>query len=92
MDRIAIQIFRLKLQKPKVLFCMNPILQEDVQKGQLIRNSLSELARSGTAVMIMSDNVEQCNGLAERFLFIRNGYVSEEYKADELFSCDKYKN
>lgn len=85
-DKTAIQMFRLKLQKPKAVFCLNPILTGDSQTGVLIRQSLLELSEAGTAVVILSDNLEQCNGLAERFLFIRDGCVQEEYRADELFA------
>lgn len=83
-DQIAILLFRLKLQKPKVIFCQEPrgIMAEVL--GQKMMEVFRELTEQGSTIIIFSSNLESAQKIAERILIINGGIISEEYQAEEL--------
>ncbi|MFE2218238.1 sugar ABC transporter ATP-binding protein [Streptomyces canus] len=69
------------LHKPRVLIADEPTRGVDVGAKHAIYELLTELAREGAAILLISSEIEEVLGLAHRVLVIRNGGVVSEFEA-----------
>ena len=51
-ERVAVCLYRLKMQKPEVLFCKDPLSVTDAETGRLLAEKIVDIAAGGTAVCI----------------------------------------
>jgi ABC-type sugar transport system ATPase subunit len=66
------------LTKPRVLVIDEPSRGVDVAAREDIHRVLSEMARTGTAVVFTSSDIEECVALSDRLLVFRVGQVVAE--------------
>jgi len=69
------------LTKPKVLLLDEPTRGIDVGAKQEIYAEIDRLARSGMAVVMVSSELPEVLGLADRILVLRDGQVAGEFSA-----------
>ncbi|MCD8517451.1 MAG: hypothetical protein LRY61_09365 [Burkholderiaceae bacterium] len=63
-------------QAPKVLICAQPTWGVDVGAAAMIRQSLIDIARSGCAVLIISEELDELFDVSDRIGVMFNGKLS----------------
>lgn len=76
-DKMAIFLYRMRLKKPQMILCIDPGRYTDALIFQMLKNQLWEFAQSGTAILILAQNVEQSYNMTDRFLFWEKGELIE---------------
>ncbi len=64
------------LQSPKVLICEQPTWGVDMAAAALIRQELISLARSGCAVLVISEELEELFEISDRIAVMAQGHLS----------------
>lgn len=70
---------RILLQKPKVLFCVQPFQGADMELRMRIWNHLERLLGQGTALVILAVNLADSLALAHQLIRIHRGGPNEYY-------------
>jgi len=70
--------------QPKVLVVNQPTWGVDAGAAALIRQALIDLARSGSAVLVISQDLDEIFEVADRIAVISRGELSEVYLSEEL--------
>lgn len=70
---------RVMLQRPKVVFCVQPFMQADVAQRMHIWQLLERLLQRGIAVVILAVNLADTLSLADRLIRVQNGRVLATY-------------
>ena len=70
--------------KPKVILMDEPTRGIDVGAKTEIHRLLRELARSGIGIVVISSEMPELLGLADRVLVVREGRIAGELGADEM--------
>ena len=70
--------------QPKVLVVNQPTWGVDAGATALIRQALIDLARSGSAVLVISQDLDEIFEVADRIAVISRGELSEVYLSEEL--------
>jgi ABC-type sugar transport system ATPase subunit len=73
---------RWLLRNPRVLILDEPTRGVDVAARAAIHRLVNNLAAQGTAVLIISSEIEEVLGLAHRVLVMRRGSITAEFGAD----------
>jgi len=73
---------RWLFRNPHVLILDEPTRGVDVAARAAIHRLINNLAAEGTAVLLISSEIEEVLGLAHRVLVIRRGAVTREFGAD----------
>ena len=71
-------------RSPKVLIVNQPTWGVDAGAAALIRQALIDLARSGSAVLVISQDLDEIFEVADRIAVISRGELSKAYPASEL--------
>ncbi|HZA01913.1 MAG TPA: ABC transporter ATP-binding protein, partial [Hyphomicrobiaceae bacterium] len=71
-------------RKPPVLVVNQPTWGVDAGASALIRQALIDLARSGSAVLVISQDLDETFEIADRIAVISRGHLSESYPVGEL--------
>ena len=71
-------------RKPKVLVVNQPTWGVDAGAAATIRQALVDLARSGSAVVVISQDLDEIFELADRIAVISRGQLSEAHPAHEM--------
>jgi ABC-type sugar transport system ATPase subunit len=71
------------LTNPKVLFLDEPTRGIDVGAKQEIYAQINELAQKGLAIVLVSSELPEVLGLADRILVLHEGRMSGEFKREE---------
>jgi ABC-type sugar transport system ATPase subunit len=70
--------------RPKVLIADEPTRGVDVGAKRAIYDLIVALAAEGTAVLLISSELEEVLGLAQRVLVMRRGRVAQELSTEEM--------
>jgi simple sugar transport system ATP-binding protein/ribose transport system ATP-binding protein len=73
---------RWLLRNPRVLILDEPTRGVDVAARAAIHRLVNNLAAEGTAVLMISSEIEEVLGLAHRVLVMRRGSITREFSAD----------
>jgi len=73
---------RWLLRNPRVLILDEPTRGVDVAARAAIHRLINNLAAEGTAVLMISSEIEEVLGLAHRVLVMRRGSITREFGAD----------
>jgi len=73
---------RWLFRNPRVLILDEPTRGVDVAARAAIHRLINNLAAQGTAVLLISSEIEEVLGLAHRVLVMRRGSISREFGAD----------
>jgi simple sugar transport system ATP-binding protein len=71
-------------RKPSVLVINQPTWGVDAGASAIIRQALIDLARAGSAVLVISQDLDEIFEIADRIAVISRGELSEAYPASEL--------
>ena len=71
-------------RKPAVLVVNQPTWGVDAGASATIRQALVDLARSGSAILVISQDLDEIFEIADRIAVISRGQLSEAYPAGEL--------
>jgi general nucleoside transport system ATP-binding protein len=71
-------------RKPGVLVINQPTWGVDAGAAALIRQAIIDLARAGSAVLVISQDLEEIFEVADRIAVISRGQLSEAYPTSEL--------
>jgi general nucleoside transport system ATP-binding protein len=71
-------------RKPSVLVVNQPTWGVDAGASALIRQALIDLARQGSAVLVISQDLDEIFEIADRIAVISRGEMSETYPSGEL--------
>lgn len=69
---------------PKVLLVSQPTWGVDIASSMFIRQQISELARTGAAVLVGSEDLDELMQLCDRIVVIAKGRVSPSVPSQEL--------
>jgi simple sugar transport system ATP-binding protein len=72
------------LRDPSLLVVSQPTWGVDPGAASLIRRTLIDLARSGAAILVISQDLEEIFTLCDRIAVIHHGRLSKLYAAEEL--------
>ncbi|MEO1491238.1 MAG: ABC transporter ATP-binding protein [Pseudomonadota bacterium] len=72
------------LRDPGVLVVSQPTWGVDAGAAAVIRRALIDLARSGTAVLVISQDLEEVFAICDRIAVIHHGRLSHAYPASEM--------
>lgn len=75
---------RALMCRPRVLIADEPTRGVDVGAKRAIYDLIAELAGQGTAVLLISSELEEILGLAHRVVVMRRGSVVKELSEDEM--------
>jgi ABC-type sugar transport system ATPase subunit len=73
---------RWLFRNPRVLILDEPTRGVDVAARAAIHRLINNLAADGTAVLLISSEIEEVLGLAHRVLVMRRGSITREFGAD----------
>jgi ABC-type sugar transport system ATPase subunit len=73
---------RWLFRNPRVLILDEPTRGVDVAARAAIHRLINDLAAQGTAVLLISSEIEEVLGLAHRVLVMRLGSITREFEAD----------
>ena len=73
---------RWLFRNPRVLILDEPTRGVDVAARAAIHRLINNLAAEGTAVLLISSEIEEVLGLAHRVLVMRRGSITTEFGAD----------
>jgi ABC-type sugar transport system ATPase subunit len=73
---------RWMLRSPRVLILDEPTRGVDVAARAAIHRLINNLAAEGSAVLLISSEIEEVLGLAHRVLVMRRGSITREFGAD----------
>jgi rhamnose transport system ATP-binding protein len=73
---------RWLFRNPRVLLLDEPTRGVDVAARAAIHRLINKLASEGTAVLLISSEIEEVLGLAHRVLVMRRGSITHEFGAD----------
>ncbi|MGH3270480.1 MAG: sugar ABC transporter ATP-binding protein [Trebonia sp.] len=73
---------RWLLRNPRVLLLDEPTRGVDVAARAAIHRLINNLAAQGTAILLISSEIEEVLGLAHRVLVMRRGSITREFSAD----------
>ena len=71
-------------RKPPVLVVNQPTWGVDAGAAATIRQALVDLARAGSAVLVISQDLDEIFEIADRIAVISRGQLSEAYPAAEM--------
>jgi len=74
---------RVLMNRPKVLLLDEPTKGVDVGTRQEIYRLIVELAQSGVGLLVVSSEIEEVIGLADRCLVIAEGRIVDEFRRGE---------
>jgi ABC-type sugar transport system ATPase subunit len=75
---------RMLMCRPKVLIADEPTRGVDVGAKRAIYDLIVGLAEQGTAVLLISSEMEEVLGLAQRMLVMRRGRIVKELSSEEM--------
>lgn len=75
---------RVLLQRPRVVFCVQPFKGADLNTRMHIWELLEEILQSGAAVVILAVNLADTFTLADRLICVRSGAPCEIYERSEF--------
>ncbi|HWD70221.1 MAG TPA: sugar ABC transporter ATP-binding protein [Solirubrobacteraceae bacterium] len=75
---------RMLMCRPKVLIADEPTRGVDVGAKRAIYDLIVALAAGGTAVLLISSELEEVLGLAQRVLVMRRGRIARELSSEEM--------
>ena len=78
-ERCELVYHRVLLQRPEVVFCVQPFRMADVAMRMRIWRLLEELLDKGVAVVILAVNLADSLSLADRLIRVRRGRPQEEF-------------
>lgn len=84
-QKLQLVYTRVLLQKPKVVFCLQPFKGADRIHRMFIRDMLEMLLDRGISVVIFSPNLADSLALADRLLIMDEDEVKEVEKQDFIF-------
>lgn len=67
-DKVAIYLFGLRLQNPRLIVCADPSFLTDFPTSQMIMRELRSQADSGAAVCLLLSSPDQGGGIADRLI------------------------
>ena len=73
-------------RKPGVLVINQPTWGVDAGAAATVRQAIVDLARQGSAVLVISQDLDEIFEVADRIAVISRGELSEAYPASELTS------
>ena len=71
-------------RSPKVMIINQPTWGVDAGAAALIRQALIDLARSGSAVLVISQDLDEIFEIADRIAVISRGQLSKAYPANDI--------
>lgn len=75
---------RVLLQRPRVVFCVQPFMQADLEQRIHIWTLLERLLDKGIAVVLLAVNLADTLSVADRLVRIKDGRVLDEYQRDQF--------
>ena len=87
-EQIALVYHRVRLFKPKVLVCIQPLAKGDMFVRMKILALLREILKGGTAVWIISANISDTLEIADRLMVVENGTCVVSYEKNEFDQVD----
>jgi ABC-type uncharacterized transport system ATPase subunit len=71
-------------RKPRLLVVNQPTWGVDAGAAAVIRQALIDLAQEGSAVLVISQDLDEIFEIADRIAVISRGQLSEAFPADEI--------
>lgn len=84
MEKSELVYTRILLQKPRIVFCIQPFKGEDLKHRQLIWDMQKRLLDRGIAVVILAVNMADALSLADRVVRIDKNTKVEEYERKDF--------
>tara|TARA_Y100000591_G_scaffold332088_1_gene368134 strand:- start:509 stop:1999 length:1491 start_codon:yes stop_codon:yes gene_type:complete len=76
------------IKMPKLVVCEQPTWGVDVGSASLIHNFLIEISNTGSAILIISQDLDELRSICHRIAIISNGVLSKPYDANRITPQD----
>ncbi len=92
-NRQKVVLGKWMLRRPRLLVLQNPTRGVDVGAKSLIYRTLRDLAGLGTAILLISDELNELRGMSDRIVIMRRGAVTGQFDAhtspseEDLVAC-----
>lgn len=87
-EQIALVYHRIRLFKPRVLICVQPLAKGDMFVRMRILALLREILKGGTAVLILTANISDTLDISDRLMVVENGACVVSYEKSEFDQVD----
>ncbi len=92
-NRQKVVLGKWMLRRPRLLVLQNPTRGVDVGAKSLIYRTLRDLAGQGTAILLISDELNELRGMSDHIVIMRRGAVTGQFDAhmspseEDLVAC-----
>ena len=92
-NRQKVVLGKWMLHRPRLLVLQNPTRGVDVGAKSLIYRTLRELAGMGTAILLISDELNELRGMSDRIVIMRRGAIAGKFDGstnpseEDLVAC-----
>jgi ABC-type sugar transport system ATPase subunit len=92
-NRQKVVLGKWMLGRPHLLVLQNPTRGVDIGAKSLIYRTLRDLAGMGTAILLISDELNELRGMSDRIMIMRRGAISGKFDAgknpseEDLVAC-----
>ncbi|MGN6146405.1 MAG: ATP-binding cassette domain-containing protein, partial [Mesorhizobium sp.] len=92
-NRQKVVLGKWMLRRPRLLVLQNPTRGVDVGAKSLIYRTLRELAGMGTAILLISDELNELRGMSDRIVIMRRGAIAGKFDGstnpseEDLVAC-----
>lgn len=83
-EKYRLVYIRIAIQKPKIVFCVQPFRRADIELRMHIWEFIKMLLDKKIAVVILAVNLADSLSLANRFIRLEKGKVSKVYQRNEF--------
>ncbi len=87
-EQIALIYHRVRLFKPRVLICVQPLAKGDMFVRMRILALLRGILKTGTAVLIITANVSDTLDISDRLMVVEGGACVVSYEKNEFDQVD----
>lgn len=75
--------------KPKVFVCDEPTANLDAAGTRQLAQTLRQLKEQGFTLLLAEHRIDWLMGIADRFLYLRDGRIAAEYTPEDLLLLPK---
>lgn len=83
-EKYSMIYYRILLQKPKIVFCIQPFQGADLDHRMHIWTLLEQLIKKGISVVVLVVNLSDMLSIADRLIQIDSQGLQREYERDEF--------
>ena len=90
-ERQSVLIARSLFNNPELLILDEPCNGLDIYKREHLFHLIDSISKENTTIIYVTQHIEEITNIFEHTLLLRNGYIFDKGKTDEMFTTEKLK-